>query len=69
MKKVILVICVCLLSLSSCEKKYCWQCQVFSLINNKVDDTFTQCDKTEAEMQAAQDHDPADSFYLICSKR
>jgi hypothetical protein len=49
MKKLIPFLLVYLL-LNSCEKEYCWHCEVYSKISKTVISTSEYCDMTEKEI-------------------
>ena len=50
MKKLLPVILICLL-LDSCEKEYCWRCEIISSITREVIKTEEYCNKTEKEIE------------------
>jgi len=58
MKKLVPVIFISLL-LGSCEKEYCWHCEIYSKVDKlMVISTSEYCDKTEKEiMKIEKQHD------------
>ncbi|OFY58107.1 MAG: hypothetical protein A2V50_01620 [Bacteroidetes bacterium RBG_19FT_COMBO_42_10] len=49
MKKLLLFLFICLF-LDSCEKEYCWRCEISSKITGAVIKTEEYCGKTEKEI-------------------
>ena len=52
--KTLIPICFAILLLTSCEKTYCWKCDLYSSWSGGIISTTDWCDKTEQEIIAME---------------
>jgi hypothetical protein len=62
MKKLLPFLFICLL-FHSCEKEYCWRCEVTSTISGKLISTQEYCGLTEKEIEKIEYEFPTESVY------
>lgn len=67
MKTLIPVLLIMLL-LSSCEKKYCWRCDVTSNYSGRVISSPSYCDRTTEEIMKIEDEGTDEIFTKRCTR-